>query len=309
MLRVGSCALFLLVVLLNACGASGTSAALLCVCWWSPFFLIWAIARRVVVLTCFDLALFVVDALSCVEPPPAVGFGCEGSTWVYRGNFSFSGPAGSLVFRGSSLVLGDFFFQAHESNSVTFAYNSFLRVEGSAEFEDEANWRILVTPTEGRDLWRHHADRNLSYVQAASLKYNSNRVVTTANDACTKIYGIARTVNASTAGIRSQLIVVEFTDFKTFATCKVWWVIPLVFVIVLAIISIALFCYFWGRNKKKELDAYIPVPTEAQDDNFPTLHDASQPPLYGSLPEAGIDAQSHQHTSYGAIQDNDSNIN
>jgi cbb3-type cytochrome oxidase subunit 3 len=210
---------------------------------------------------------------------------------VYHGNFDYSGSAG-LVFSGSTYVLGNFTFTSSNANFVTFSYNSYLRIQGTAVFDDAATWKILVTPTEGRDLWRHRTDRNISYVQAYFLKYNAHNVRTVSSDTCTRIFGTVKTVNSTNGHIFSQTMVVEFTDFKTYATCRIWWVIPLVFILVAAIIGIALFCYFRGRNKQAEEEAYIPVTDHEQ-------HGFSDQ----DLPET------YHHSSYGTTESSEQPIN
>jgi hypothetical protein len=150
---------------------------------------------------------------------------------------------------------------------VTFSYNAHLLVTGHAVFDDAAAWKILLKPAEARDLWVHQKDRNVTYVQAAKLLYNSDKVATVSSDACTKITGRTKTSNISNNGITSELLVVEFTDFKSYATCKVWWVIPLVIGIVLSIVGIALFCYLRGRSKQAEELGYVPL---TDPDNPPT---------------------------------------
>lgn len=141
-----------------------------------------------------------------------------------------------------------------------------------------------MTPTQARDLWSHRADRNVSYVQAKSLRYNSTNVRTDASDSCTVISGVVKTINVTSAGKNVQMLIVEFTHFKSFATCRVWWVIPLTIAIVVSIIGISLGCYFYGRNKRAEETAYIPVmvpPNTDAEGPYSTLNGSS----YGSIQE------------------------
>jgi hypothetical protein len=208
------------------------------------------------VLLCM-ISVVVKLAAACEGEAPAPGFACEGPNWVYHGDFWYDGPEG-LIFDGSSYVLGTFTFIASGTNFVTFKYNSYLRVQGIATFDDAVAWNIFVTPQQARDMWRHRSDRNVSYVQAEELIYNAKTIRLTSSDTCTTITGIAKTVN-TTLPVSSQILVVEFTQLHTYATCHIWWIIPLILVIVAAIIAIALFCYFRGRNKKAEDENYIPV--------------------------------------------------
>lgn len=178
--------------------------------------------------------------------------------WEYQGDFNYTGPS-SLVFDGQVHVNGSFYYKATSSNPVTFYYRSFLTITGDAVFDDATVWSIYMTPTQARDLWSHRADRNISYIQANSLRYNATNVRTDASDSCTVISGVVKTLAVQSGGRPVQLLIVEFTTFKSFATCKVWWVIPLVIGIVVSIIGISLGCYFYGRNKRAEEAGYIPV--------------------------------------------------
>lgn len=177
---------------------------------------------------------------------------------MYHGNFDYAGPDG-LIFGGSAYVLGNFSFKSVGKNFVTFRMNSYLRVQGTAEFDDQATWKILVTPEQARDLWRHRSDRNISFIQAAKLTYNARNVQAVPSDSCTIIDGKAKTLNRTENNITSQILVLEFTKLTTYATCRIWWIIPLIFAVVVAIIAISLFCYFKGRNKKAEKENYIPI--------------------------------------------------
>lgn len=205
---------------------------------------------------------------------------------MYHGNFEYSGPDG-LIFGGSAYVLGNFTFKSAGKNFITFRMNSYLRVQGNAEFDDQATWKIMVTPQEARDLWRHRSDRNVSFVQAAKLTYNAQNVQTVSSDKCTFIDGKAKTLQQTDNNVTSEILVLEFTQLKSYATCRVWWIIPVVFGVVIAIIAISLFCYFRGRNKKAEKENYIPV------------SDTEHSPPHNVLDHT--DDESIQNT-YGSIQ-------
>lgn len=172
---------------------------------------------------------------------------------------------------------------------MTFYYKSFLTVVGDAVFDDATVWSIFMTPTQARDLWIHRADRNVSYVQANTLRYNDSNVRTDASDSCTVISGVAKTLNVVVAGKHVQMLIVEFIHFKSFATCKVWWVIPLVIGIVVSIIGISLGCYFYGRNKRAEEAGYIPVMappnTEIETEN-PTMNGSNYGTLEDNVPQS-----------------------
>lgn len=164
---------------------------------------------------------------------------------------------------------------------MIFSYKSSLQVDGTAVFHDATAWKILLTPSQARDLWIHSSDRHVTYVQATKVTYNSYLVRTSSTDTCTVITGVAKTKNATYGALPVQLLVVEFVDFKSYVTCKIWWVIPLVIGVVLAIIGISLGCYCYGRNKHAEKMGYIPVsapPNTVMEDN--SQHHSVQ---YGSI--------------------------
>lgn len=182
---------------------------------------------------------------------------CEGPTWVYPDSIVYN-SAGELVFGGPSIIQGNFTFVSTDHNWLTFGYTAFLRVYGHARIDQGSHIDIKLSVREAQDLWTHR-DRNVTYLQADVLDFNNSLVSTINPDACTRIAGVSRVDNTNSSGVISQLLVVEFTDFNSYATCKIWWVIPLVIVCALAIISIGIFCYFRGRNKQQEEAGYIPV--------------------------------------------------
>lgn len=189
-----------------------------------------------------------------------------------------------LTIAGRALIKGNFSFSAIEPFSLVFQYDSFLKVEGIADIGSQTRCRFVLTAQQAKELWSHPSKRSVPYLEAQDLYYNPEYVRVHPIDECSIITGVPRTENGTDPnGNSTKALIVDFVHFKTFATCKVWWVIPLVIVIILAIIGIALICYFYGRNKEKELSGFIPSPH-----NSLRLQESERLNLqYGSMSESG----------------------